>query len=347
MEIPAEPNSTVKGESGNSLLVWNRAQASGRFLVEEAMIEVHRVCRLVLLSFLLPIALMLYMPASLRADTGIIVPSYFYPGTGGPGGAGDGWAAMDTAAAKVPLIALLNPNSGPITGPADPNYVAAMTHLESAGGKVAAYVFTNFGAASLASVESQINTYISQYGSLIDGFFLDGTEVLPSTLSYYQSLDHYIHGLSASYLVLSNPGQPFLNGVSPADYLSTADITNIFEGPDTAPPGDPQFTDYPYGQTWYQSFASGRFSNIIFDVPESSLLTDVDRAVALKAGYVFVTDQNLPNPYGQLPSYWDQEVSDVASAPAPVPEPATLLLLLTVLPVIRLGKAKHRSCTRI
>ena len=140
---------------------------------------------------------------------------------------------------------------------------------------------------------------------------------------------------------------PFLNGVSPSDYLSTADVTNIFEGPDTAPPGDPQFADYPYGQTWYQSFPSGRFSNIIFDVPGASLLTDVNRAVALNAGYVFVTDQNLPNPYGQLPTYWNQEVSDVASASA-IPEPGTLsLLILGVLAAIPLRRAKRRGGTRI
>src|SRR5262249_36131255 len=160
--------------------------------------------RVVLLSFLFPIAVMLCLPVSCQADTGIIVPAYFYPGTGGPGGAGDGWAAMDIAAAEGPLIAILNPNSRPLPGPADPEYVSAMTNLENAGGKLAAYIFTNFGSASLASVESQINTYISQYGSLIDGFFLDGTFVIPSTLSYYQSLDNFIHGLSASYLVLSN-----------------------------------------------------------------------------------------------------------------------------------------------
>ena len=309
------------------------------------MIPFHGGWRFALLSLLFPIAL--YMPVSCQADTGIIVPAYFYPGTGGPGGVGDGWAAMDTAAAKVPLIAILNPDSGPLPGPPDPNYVSAMTNLENAGGKVAAYVYTNNGSASLASVESQINTYISQYGSLIDGIFLDGTFVIPSTLSYYQSLDSFIHGLSASYLVLSNPGQPFLNGVSPSDYLSTADITNVFEGPDTAPPGDPQFADYPYGQTWYQSFPSGRFSNIIFDVPGSSLLTDVNRAVALNAGYVFVTDQNLPNPYGQLPTYWNQEVSDVASASA-IPEPGTLsLLMLGVLAAIPLGRTKRRGGTRI
>ena len=32
-----------------------------------------------------------------------------------------------------------------------------------------------------------------------------------------------------------------------------------------------------------------------------------------RAGYLFVTDLGLPNPYGAMPSYWSQEAADVAS----------------------------------
>jgi hypothetical protein len=250
----------------------------------------------------------------------LLVPAYFYPGTGGPGGTGDGWAAMATAAGQVPLTAILNPNSGP--GPsADPNYVNAITNLENHGGKVVAYVPTLFGGRLLTSVESDINKYISEYGSQIDGFFIDQMSVTTGTLSYYQSLDSFIKGLSASYQVIGNPGQPFLSsGVTAAQYLSTADVLNIFEGDNTA------FAAYPSGQTWYQSFASSRFSNIIFNVPGSSLLADINRAESLNAGSVYITDQTLPNPYDQLPSYWDQEVSALAAQDS-VPEAGSLTLL--------------------
>ena len=44
---------------------------------------------------------------ALAGQVGIIVPSYFYPGTGGPGGSGDGWASMAQAAATVPITAIL------------------------------------------------------------------------------------------------------------------------------------------------------------------------------------------------------------------------------------------------
>lgn len=275
----------------------------------------------------------LTMPEPTRAG-GILVPSYFYPGTGGAGG-GDGWAQMASAAAQVPLTAILNPNSGPLSGLADPKYANAMTNLELAGGSVVAYVFTDGGNAPLGTVEGQITTYLTQYGALINGFFLDGMLVTPSTLSYYQTLDGYIKGLSASDVVIGNPGQPFLNGVSPADYLSTADVFNIFEGPNIAPsPGAAGFDAYPYGLNWFENYPSDRFSNVVYDVPadagdpgsSSAMLADLSRAAQLNAGYVYITNLSGGNPYTALPSYWDQEAAAIHQLNA-VPEPSGLTLL--------------------
>ncbi len=257
-----------------------------------------------------------------KPTVGIIVPAYFAPGSGGPGGVGDGWAAMATAAAQIPITAIFNPNSGPLPGPANSSYATAFTQLEDAGGKVVAYVYTDNGNAPLATVEGEISTYIAQYGSLINGFMLDGMLVIPSTLSYFQSLDTYIKGLGSSYTVIGNAGQPYLNGVSPQDYLSTADVFNIFEGPGSAPSGSPGYNTFPYGQTWFESYPSDRFSNVIYDVAanagdpiqSSAMLADVSTAAQLGAGYVYITNLSGGNPYDGLPSYWNQEVSAVAAA---------------------------------
>jgi hypothetical protein len=265
-------------------------------------------------------------PAQAGMVTGVLVPAYFYPGTGGTEGYSDGWAQMAAAAGQVPITAIFNPNSGPLPGPADPNYVTALTNLENAGGRVVAYVPSGFGSTPLGdpstpgTIAYDIHTYITQYGSLIDSFFIDQMSVLPGILTHYQDIYNYIKSQGATYTVIGNPGNPFLNGVSPDQFLSTADVMNIFEGPNTAPaPGAPGFDAYPYGLNWFLSYPSSRFSNIVFDVPSvAAMLADVSKAGQLNAGAAYVTDNDLPNPYDRLPSYWNEEVSAIQSvAPAP------------------------------
>ena len=189
--------------------------------------------RRVALFILMVVTSIVVSPAHLKAGSmGVLVPSYFYPGTGGPGGTGDGWAAMTAAAGTIPVTAIFNPDSGPLPGPADPNYVNAMTNLENAGGTVVAYVFTNFANVPIATVESEISTYLTQYGRLINGFFLDAmtNDTSPSDLAYYHTLYTYIKGLSPSDLVIGNPG----TSTSPA-YLAPstqgADTLVTYENP--------------------------------------------------------------------------------------------------------------------
>ena len=271
-------------------------------------------------------AIALLLPALAQASpVGLLVPSYFSPGTGGPGGSGDGWAAMTAAAASgVSVTAVLNPNSGP-AGAADPAYTAALSNLEAAGGRAIAYVATGGGTVPLATVESQIGTYIGQYGVLIDGFFLDEMSVLPGTLGYYQSLNGYIKGLQPSYLTVGNPGHPFLNGVAPADYLAAADVVTIFEGPDAGAPGAAGFNNYPYGLDWFQTSPAQDFANIVYDASGgATMAADIAKAVSLNAGEVYITDQGAggANPYAALPTYWNAEVADVGA----IPEPASASL---------------------
>jgi hypothetical protein len=281
-----------------------------------------------LLSIGIILSAFVQLPSVLQASSaGIIVPAYFYPGSGGPNGVGDGWAAMAASAGKASVTAILNPNSGPLPGPADPNYVAAMTNLEQAGGHVIAYVDTGYAALPLSTVEANIQTYIGQYGNLINGIFFDDVSILPETLSYYTALNSYVKNLNGSYVVASNPGQPFLNGVTPSAYLSVADVIDIFEGPDKGAPGQAGFNNYPYGLNWFLGYPSSQLENIVFDVPNAAtMLTDIRKAEQLNAGEIYITDQgaNNGNPYGQLPSYWEAEVNAVAA----VPEPAASAMLL-------------------
>jgi len=220
---------------------------------------------------------------------------------------------MAVAAGKVPVTAILNPNSGPLPGPPDPNYVNAINNLENAGGKVVAYVATGYAGIPLATVESQISTYLSQYGSRINGFFFDQMTNDNSTgdQAYYHSLYSYVKGLSSAYEVIGNPG----SSTFPA-YLAPstqgADVLVTFENsagnyPGTAPP------------SWVYGYAASHFANILYDEPTvAGMNADLALASQRNVGSMYVTDQPFNGPlYDQLPSYWDQEVAALAAVPEP------------------------------
>ncbi len=195
-------------------------------------------------------------------------------------------------------------------------------------GQAFGYISTSFddGTRTLADVEKDIQGYLTLYGNHFAGFFIDQMNILPGTLSYYQSIYNYIKSLDPSYTVIGNPGSPFLNGLTPSQFMSTANIMNVFEGPNTAPsPGAPGFDAYPYGLNWFQSFSSSQIANVVYDVPASAMQADLNKAIQLNAGTVYFTDGTGGNAYSALPSYWDQEVAAIKSAS--VPEPGTFVLL--------------------
>src|SRR5947208_3242245 len=100
--------------------------------------------------------------AAPAAPLGVMVPAYFYPGSL--------WSSMNFAATRVPLVAIMNPNSGPDTTQ-NPDYVAAVNSLRSAGGKVIGYVSTSYTSRSNNAVQTDIDRYFSFYA--MDGIFLD------------------------------------------------------------------------------------------------------------------------------------------------------------------------------
>src|ERR1041384_3178596 len=82
---------------------------------------------------LLSLAVLAFSLRATESPGGILVPAYFYP-------AGNNyWSSLAQAAKKVPIIAILNPNSGPGAG-IDSNYVVAAKKLRDKGGRVIGYV---------------------------------------------------------------------------------------------------------------------------------------------------------------------------------------------------------------
>ncbi len=70
------------------------------------------------------------------------------------------------------------------------------------------------------------------------------------------------------------------------------------------------------------------------------MMADLNLAALRSVNYVYVTERTLPNPYSQLPSYWNQEVAAIQSAA--VPEPATMSMLATGGLLLALGVRMRR-----
>jgi hypothetical protein len=247
-------------------------------------------------AMVVAVALMAFVtPAAGSTNAlGFLVPAYFYPS-----GAGNAfWDALNTAATRVPLIAILNPNSGPGSS-ADNNYRRVTTVLRGAGGRVIAYVHTSYTGRPINDVKSDVDRYLSFY--TVDGFFVDEMDNrdLAASYAYYADLYQFIKAKNAAYSVFGNPG-----ATTQEEYLARpcADTLVTFEhnmGYDTYVP-----------DRWTTNYPANRLAHLAHAVSSSVTMTNyIQLARARNAGWIFVTDDVLPNPWDTLPAYWEAQVS--------------------------------------
>ena len=64
-------------------------------------------------------------------------------------------------------------------------------------------------------------------------------------------------------------------------------------------------------------YPANRFANIVHTVREpAGMRGALTKAALLRAGWVFVTDREMPNPYDRLPDYWAEEIREFERATA-------------------------------
>jgi Spherulation-specific family 4 len=240
---------------------------------------------------------LLAVTTSYSAPLGIIVPAYF------PSSSNKYWSELYFAAARVPLIVIINPNSGP--GASKDNvYVQKLSKLHEAGGKIVGYVHTSYGARPMAEVKNEIDLYLSFYA--VDGFFIDEMtdDENSEHINYYAAIYQYIKSKNASYTVTGNPGsntqEHYLT--KPAD-----DRVMIFEDNGT------NYSSFqPAG--WVVRYSAQQFAHLPYGVKTAGDMSNyIGLAVNRNAGWVYITDDTLPNPYDTMPSYWTNEVALVQS----------------------------------
>ena len=237
---------------------------------------------------------MAYIPGksstSGASASGVLIPLYSYPGSS--------WNVIiqqRLAYPSVPITVIVNPASGPGNS-RDTNYATWINTLRSAGINVLGYVYTSYAARSPNSVMADVTAYKAWYA--VNGIFLDEMSNVVAHESYYSALTNYAHSLGLS-TVVGNPG-----AAVPASFFGTVDVIVIYENA-----GVP--TASAIGSSTMGLSKSG-FASISYGV--SSLTSSSVKAVAALAGYVYVTDEGMPNPYSSLPSYFAALVSDLRTS---------------------------------
>lgn len=217
-----------------------------------------------------------------------LVPSYSYPNPP------TFWNTMIDSNPPVTYL-IANVNSGPGTQ-VDSNYTTVINNAEKAGITILGYVYTNYGSRSTASVEADIDGWKNLYG--VTNIAIDEVSSAANEESYYQTLSDYIR---------NNDGAVFLNpGTIPDQgYMNIGDVINIFEGTES------DFSSFS-PPSWVGKYPSSKLAAVVFDVSASSdMQTILNELIKDGIGNIYITDENQPNPYSTVPSYWSSEVSDI------------------------------------
>ena len=201
---------------------------------------------------------------------------------------------------SVPFLVVANPTGGP--GPEyNATYGSALRSLQEAGITVLGYVPTGWGDRSIAAVESDVLTFHNWYG--IDGIYLDQMYNLEFSGNgafmpqYYSTLSDYVRSLGMS--------EVFGNSGADVPYYFVGTVSTI---------GDFENAHLPLLSAlggWHIDVPKTNFAFFAYNV--SSVDPYYVAAVSNYVGYLYITNGERPFPYGGLPPYFGQVVSELGS----------------------------------
>jgi hypothetical protein len=191
-----------------------------------------------------------------------------------------------------------NPSDGPGVVP-EPTYVAAMARATQAGIAVLGYIATSYGTRAPADVIADVNGYYDLYKPA--GIFLSEGPMPADCASLETTFLSYANAARArdpqSFIAVGTRFCP--------SYIYFSDLMILFAGPESE-----------YGTlepaAWMPGQSSSRFGHLVSEAPGEALEATLTRSKALGVGWIYVTDDLLPNPWDRLPSYFDRLVQLVS-----------------------------------
>jgi hypothetical protein len=195
--------------------------------------------------------------------------------------------AAKQAHPTVAVWAIINPNSGPGASK-DPAFQTGITALGKAGIVVLGYVATTYAQKPVATVKAEVDAYGGFYTG-IQGIMFDEMSNTPGDETYYRGLDTYVKGKGYT-ITVGNPGADV-----PASFVGVLGTLFVYENG-----GLPDLSKLP---AYYAGHPTSDFGLIAYDVAavDATFVTSARQ----HAGFVYLTDATLPNPYNTLPPYFD------------------------------------------
>ena len=235
------------------------------------------------------------------------VPAYVYPG--------DPELAALQGLSPPPGIVILNPGNGDAAF--GPSWQAQARRLRAQGITVLGYVHSDGASRSLADVETSIRNYLrpATGSDQVSGIFLDEMSSGCAAEPYYAQLYAYIRGLQRGAFVADNPGAP-VNAcfLQPGHRVASTFVTFEHDAGTyrTSFQGNVQNANGTFSAG--RQYPAGLFWHLIYDAPGSQLGGLVSLARSRHAGYVYITDGSLPNPWDHAASYAQAEARAAATA---------------------------------
>lgn len=237
--------------------------------------------------------------AARAADLRIFIPLYAYPMWYQP--ADYLWDDVARAASKVPITAIINPASGPGADFPNSDYARGLADLAAGGVTIAGYVHSSYGARDSDAVKHDVDQYTNS--PLVTAIFVDEAASGTNALAYYQDLYAHIHARTNFSAVIVNPGTPIAEA-----YLrqGAADTAVIFED-------QTGWSNY-VADAYVTNYPARCFSALAHSCADAEAMRrNVDLAAHRNIGWIYVTDDNLPNPWDTLPPYWSALIEHVAA----------------------------------
>ena len=260
----------------------------------------------------------------------LAVPAYVDPVA-----AASSWEQLVASPPGAVGIVVANVANGPGAQP-NPDWAAVIHGARAAGSRVLGYVDTGYlgspsfthadglptrsGAfgrqAWLAQIQADIDAWYRFYGTDLGGIFLDqSTSSCGPRAGSNQYADAYrtlrdrLQVTRPDAVTVLNPGIAV-----PRCYAEAADVLVTFEGSYANYIGTPDVLGQDFEPLHWTPSGTERIWHIVYGATS----TEMEHAMALSrqrgAGYVYVTDAGLPNPFGALPpaGYWAAELAQRA-----------------------------------